>query len=80
MEKKLNETSTEELLKNKKTLIVITGLLAVVLVILLIKTIYSSVTKGYDSLIAVPLALSPIVIINYKKIRDIQKELQSRNN
>lgn len=76
---KLSEQSNEELLKNKKALSTVTGVLVGMLIVLLIITIYSSITKGvFSPLIAVPFALSPMVIMNYQKIKEIRKELRSR--
>ncbi|WP_437921260.1 redox-active disulfide protein 2 [Sphingobacterium sp. LRF_L2] len=77
--KTLNEMSIEELLKNKKSISLLTGLLTAVLVVLLGLTILTWITKGSSPLIAIPFALSPIVIMNYKKVSAINRELKSRN-
>ncbi|UIR57306.1 redox-active disulfide protein 2 [Sphingobacterium sp. SRCM116780] len=76
--KTLQEMSGEELLNTKKTISVITGCLAVMLLILLAMGIYVSIKKGFSALVAIPFALSSIVIMNYKKINEIKKELKSR--
>lgn len=76
--KPFEQMTDEQLLSSKKSITTITSLLAGMLVILLAQNIYIWVTKGSSALIAVPLALSPIVIINFKKASAIKKELQAR--
>jgi hypothetical protein len=74
----LTELSTKQLIKNKKTTSIITGSLAAVLIILLGQSIHAWVTEGYPSAIAIPIALSPIVFVNLKKIKEIKRELEMR--
>lgn len=74
----LKEQSTEAL---KKKLGVTTGLtivLAVVMIVLFAKTIYDSITKEFNVLIAMPLAFTAILATNIKLIKDIKAELKSR--
>lgn len=74
----IKEQSTEAL---KKKLGVTTGLtivLAVVMIVLFAKTIYDSITKEFNVLIAVPLAFTAILATNIKLIKDIKAELKSR--
>ena len=74
----LTELSTEQLIKNKRTTSIITGSRAAVLIILLGQSIYAWTTEGYPSAIAIAIALSPIVFVNLKKIKEIKKELEMR--
>lgn len=75
----LNGLSTMELQNTKKTTVVITVLLTVMLFVLLIMAIYTSVTKGFSTLLAIPSALSPIAILNFRRIKEINTELKLRN-
>ena len=74
----LTKMSTEELIKKKRTTDIITGSLAAVLIILFGQSIHAWAIEGYPSAIAIPIALSPIVFINLKKIKEIKKELEMR--
>ncbi|MFD1769877.1 redox-active disulfide protein 2 [Sphingobacterium suaedae] len=76
--KGLHQLSTEELLKSKKSISVLTSILLGMLTLLLGLTTYTWIINGSSPLLAVPLALSPIVLMNYKKIGAIKKELKSR--
>lgn len=69
----LTELSTEQLIKKKRTTSIITGSLAVVLIILFGQSVHAWATEGYPSAIAIPIALSPIVFVNLKKIKEIKK-------
>ncbi|MDR2273066.1 MAG: redox-active disulfide protein 2, partial [Sphingobacterium sp.] len=64
----LNGMTNEELQTNKKTALVITWMLTTMLLILLGMGIYTSISKGFSALMAIPFALSPIVILNFKRI------------
>ena len=72
-----SEKSSEELLKTRKALIMIASMLAGAITLLFLLNFYNS-KIGYRS-IAVPLALSPIVMLNVVNIREISKEPKSRN-
>ncbi|UIR57307.1 redox-active disulfide protein 2 [Sphingobacterium sp. SRCM116780] len=72
--KALQEMSNEELLSTKKKTAVIAGLLAVTL---LVQFVMFAMKKEYN-LLAIPFALSTIVILNYKKINEMKRELKSR--
>jgi len=74
----LTELSTEELIKKKRTTGIITGSLAAVLIILFGQSIHAWATEGYPSAIAIPIALSPIVFVYLKKIKEIKRELEVR--
>jgi len=77
--KKLNEMSNEELLKQQKLLRVITYMLAGILLLLFTLTTFLSLKKGFSALSVVPIALMPIVILNLNNLKEIKKELKSRN-
>ena len=72
-----SEKSSEKLLKTRKALVMIASMLAGATALLFLLNLYNSKT-GYRS-IAVPLALSPIVMLNVVNIREISKELKRRN-
>lgn len=75
--------TTEDLKNKKKTFTFVTGLLAGMLITLLVLVAILIIQKGFSavsmSLIVIPIALSPILIINYGQISLINKELESRN-
>ncbi|PRD56804.1 redox-active disulfide protein 2 [Sphingobacterium gobiense] len=75
----LTEMSTEELIKNQKTMGTATAALAGLLASLFILSVYKWITKGFTSLIVVPLALLPIVFVNLKKLKEIKEELEIRD-
>jgi hypothetical protein len=77
--KKPAEMTNEELLKNKKTFSAVTYTLAGMLGVLFCMGIYLSVTKGFSAISVVPIALTPIVVINIKAIKKINKEIKARN-
>lgn len=74
-----SELSNEELLKNKKTLEPLTYMLAGALLILFIINIFTAIKKGFGALNVIPIALLPILILNFKNLAEIKKELKLRN-
>lgn len=76
--KNLSDKSTEELVKSKKTIQVLTSLLAGALLLLFIVNIILSLKKGFSALFIIPIALMPIVIINLSNLKEINSELKSR--
>ena len=74
---KMPEQSSEQLLKTRKSLKAITAMLAGAILLLFLVSLYNSKT-GYG-LIAVPLALSTIVMLNVVNIKEISKELKLRS-
>ena len=72
-----SEKSDEELLKTRKTAKIVASMLAGAILVSFLLNLYNSKT-GYGS-IAVPLALSTIVMLNIVNIREISKELKLRN-
>lgn len=70
--------STKELKKAVFTVKIITGFLATVLFYLLISSTYSSIKGSLSSLWVVPIALSPILLLNLYNIKQIKKEIRKR--
>lgn len=75
----LSEKSSEDLVKTKQILSVITGMLAGALILIIVIALFQSNIKIMLPLMIIPLALSPIVIVNFIQIKSIAKELKSRN-
>ena len=73
-----SELSTEDLIKKKKTMSFATGLLIGVLTVLFIINILQTINKGFTPQLIVPFALLPILIMSYRQVRSINKELKSR--
>jgi hypothetical protein len=73
-----SELSTEDLIKKKKTITLSTGVLAGALIGLFIITIFQTINDGVTPFLAVPFAFVPILIICYKQVSAINKELKSR--
>lgn len=82
MKKKNNyeKWSTEQLEKQVKTLKFITGLLGGLLIVLFITATYISFKEDKFSVFLItPLALSAMIPINLKQIKDIKAEIQRRS-
>ncbi len=79
-ETKFSEMSTEELLKSQKTSKIATYTFAVLLLLLVVVNIFLVFKKGFSASQVVPIALLPILFLNFKTLNDIKKELQSREN
>lgn len=78
-EKKIEDMSNEELLKNEKTISAVTYTLAGMLLLLFGLGIFLTFKKGFTALTVVPIALLPIVIINFSNIKKIKTERKLRN-
>ncbi|MBC6110220.1 redox-active disulfide protein 2 [Pedobacter fastidiosus] len=76
---KLEELSNEELLKREKMIITVTYTLAGMLLLLFGLGIFLTFKKGFTALTVVPIALLPIVIINFGNIKKIKAERKLRN-
>ena len=76
-EKFANKT-TEELIRDEKTLKVITTIFGGMLFVLFIMGIFLSFRQGFTALSVVPIALLPILIININNWNAIKKEIKSR--
>lgn len=75
----MKELSTDQLLKIRKTAKVITYMLSGTLALLFCLTLFKLITKGFSGLSVIPIALLPILLLNFKNLNDITKELRSRN-
>ena len=79
---KIQEMSSEALLKRKKTTEFATGVLAGMLMVLLVMAIHLCFTKSFSvglPLLIVPLSLSSIVLISVADVKAVKRELQTRN-
>lgn len=78
----LKEKPTEKLEKELKSLQTGTGILTGLLLVLFAACIYGLIKNNesgtFSSLIVVPIALSAMIPVNYKKIKKIESELESR--
>ena len=75
----LKELSVEELLKQQKTIKVVTGSLAGMLIVLLGLGIFLTFQKtSFAAFIVIPIALLPIVILNLTTLNKIKEELNLR--
>lgn len=74
----LGVQDTESLQKKQKLLKMVTAMLGGMLMVLLVLAIYISFKKGFSALVVVPIALMPILMLNVISIKNIQKELTSR--
>ena len=82
MKKKIDYSkwTTEKLEKQLKALKFATGLLAGLLIVLLGVTIYSSFRDSeFNPLLVTPIALSVIIPFNYKIMKEIRQEIESRS-
>jgi len=75
---KLENLSNEELLKRQKMVSVVTYTLIGMLLVLFCLGLFLTFTKSFTPLTVVPLALMPIVIINFGNIKKIKAELKLR--
>ena len=75
-----SDLSTEELLKRQKTIKPLTILLIGTLILLFVLSLFITIKKGFTALLVVPIALSPIAILNLNNLKNIQKEINSRKN
>ena len=78
MKKNFNEMTTEELSKAQKSLKTVTYLFGVVLLLLFCLNIFLVANKGFSASNVIPIALLPIFILNMNTLKEIKKELQSR--
>ncbi|GAA4414944.1 hypothetical protein GCM10023187_45010 [Nibrella viscosa] len=75
-----SQMTTEDLMKKKKSVSFVTGLLAGALIALFIITIFQTVNKGFTSLLFLPIVSLPILFMVYGQVRSINKELESRKS
>ena len=81
---KIQEMSHEALLKQKRTVQLVTGMLAGALLTLLVMVVLLASKKGLQatsiSLGVIPFALMPILFLIWNNLKAIKKELNSRQN
>ncbi|BFM43640.1 hypothetical protein CFS9_22810 [Flavobacterium sp. CFS9] len=77
---KFSKMTTEELLKSQKMSKSATYAFAVILALLFIVNIYLVLKKGFSASQVVPIALLPLLILNFKTLKDIKEELKSRES
>ena len=81
MKKKIDYSkwTKEKLQKQLKSLKFATGLLAGLLIVLLVVTLYLSVKDNeIKPLLITPIALSVIIPINFKRMKEMKQEIASR--
>ncbi len=79
--KNLTELSAEELLKQQKSIKVVTGMLAGMLILLLVIGIFLTFQKiSFIAFVVIPIALLPIVFLNLATLKKIKQELNLRDN
>lgn len=79
--KNLTELSVEELLKQQKSIKVVTGMLAGMLILLLVIGIFLTFQKiSFIAFVVIPIALLPIVFLNLATLKKIKQELNLRDN
>jgi len=75
---KFSEISTKKLLKNEKSLNTVSYIFAGALSLLFVINIFLVFYKGFSVSNIIPVALLPILILNMNTLKEIKKELQSR--
>ncbi|MCL1667103.1 redox-active disulfide protein 2 [Elizabethkingia ursingii] len=75
-----SDFSTEELLKKQKIIKPLTIMHIGTLILLFVLSLFITFKKGFTALLVVPIALSPIAILNLNNLKSIQKEINSRKN
>lgn len=78
-QKELSSLSIEELKKKKTAIKTVSYMLSIVLIGSLAFFIFISIRDGVTPLIAVPFALSAILPMNFKNLKSIKREIESRN-
>lgn len=74
----LQDLKTEELRKKESITKVVTYMLAGALFLSFCLNVYNSINKGFNALNVVPFAMLPILLLNFKNLKDIKNELNSR--
>jgi hypothetical protein len=75
---KFSKMTTEELLKSQQISKTASYAFAVILLLLFIVNIYLVFKKGFSASQIVPIALLPLLLLNFKTLKDIKEELKSR--
>lgn len=78
-DKKPTELSNEELIKEEKKINAVTIAFASILIISFAAILFLTIKKGFSALIVVPLGLFPLLIVCINKMKELKKEIKSRN-
>ena len=81
MKKKIDYSKWDDnkLTKQYKALKFVTGMLAGILIVLFAMTIYLSIReKKFHPLLVSPIALSAIIPINFKRMKEMRREIEAR--
>ena len=79
-QQKISKLNNEELLKLQKSIKVITYMLAATLLFLFCLTLFLTIKNGFNALTIIPVALLPTVFLNLNNLKEIKKELKSRES
>ncbi|HTN17278.1 MAG TPA: hypothetical protein VL092_06335 [Chitinophagaceae bacterium] len=79
-DKKLQEMSNEELLKQERTLKISTGFLAGSALVMLFCGIYLMAAKEgkFNTFLVIPVSFIPIIALSAKSLKETRKEKESR--
>lgn len=77
--KLITEYTDEELMNNEKKLKIMTILMICLLVMLFAVLLILTVKKGFSPLLIVPIALFPLLVINFVNLNNLKKEKKRRN-
>lgn len=77
---KFTNKTTEELIRDEKSLRVISLMFAGALFVLFVATIYMTFKNGFTALSIVPIAILPTLIINISNWNEVKKEIKERNS
>jgi hypothetical protein len=69
-------TNIEELKKKEKSLIMTTGILAGIITVMIIVSIFSTIKKGIDFFTFLPMFFLPMLVLNYKNIKKIKSKIK----
>lgn len=76
--KLITEYTDEELISNEKKLKIMTILMMCLLVMLFAVLLILTIKKGFNPLLIVPLALFPLLVINFVNLSNLKKEKKRR--
>ncbi|MDV7697191.1 redox-active disulfide protein 2 [Chryseobacterium soli] len=77
--KLITDYTDEELIKNEKTLKVMTIMLMCTLVLLFCALLFLTIEKGFSPLLIAPVCLFPLLLINFINWNNLKKEKARRN-
>lgn len=78
MKKNFSEMTNDELVKTQASLKTVTYIFGAVLLLLFGLNIFLVANKGFSASNVIPIALLPIFILNMNTLKEIKKELESR--